>query len=128
MFNIKWGLISGGGAFILSLVLGIFSGAAFAYVLIRAVIFLVVFFAAGLGVNMAINTYLPELLNTESLTAEGEPGRAGGGGQPGSRINITLGGGGVLPEMYREAGAPDEVGDINDLISGAVGRSSPGAA
>lgn len=119
MFNIKWGVIAGGLAFFISLILGGFSGAAFGYVLLRAVLFLVIFFGLGVGCNMVIVNFLPELLIPES-SDRNEPFRSGIESPLGSRINITVGGNAALPEQ----GGSSEVGNIAELMSGAFNRAS----
>jgi hypothetical protein len=96
--------------------LGGFSGAAFGYVLLRAVIFLAVFFGLGVGAHMVITTYIPELLIADSFSGN-ESGDSGSGGQLGSRINITLSGAGALPEMSQSSANSEEVGNIADLMS-----------
>jgi hypothetical protein len=119
LFNFKWGIIPGGGAFLISLILGGFSGVAFGYVLLRAGIFFAVFFGFGVGANILITTYLPELLSPDSFGGN-EPQRSGSEARPGSRINITLGGPAALPELSQGSGGSDEVGDIADLMSAAA--------
>jgi hypothetical protein len=118
LFNIRWGVIAGGIAFVLSFLVGTLSGAHFFSVLLRAGIFTVLFFALGTGAYVMINSYLPELLVSGSM-GEDEVMAPRPGEQPGSRINITLGGTGALPEMYQNSGGAEEVGNINDLMSGA---------
>lgn len=128
MFNIKWGVIAGGTAFVLSFLVGTLSGAHFFSVLLRGGIFMVLFFALGTGAYLVINSYLPELLISGSM-GDDEGMAPPAGEQPGSRINITLGGTGALPEMYRNSGDSEEVGNIDDLMSGAfVPEASRNAA
>jgi hypothetical protein len=112
VFNLKWSAIAGGFGFAASLLVGIISGAGFPLVLIRAAVFGAGFFLLA-GVSwFLINNFIPELL---------EPGSGiGGGGEfPGSRVDISVGDGqeSALPDPYRSSGE-DEVGDIQDLISG----------
>jgi hypothetical protein len=119
LFNIKWGIISGGGAFLISLILGGFSGAAFGYVLLRAGIFLLVFFVLGVGCNMLITSYLPELLMPEPPGGN-DTLLSGLESPPGSRINITVGGPAALPEVSRGSGESEELGNIANLTHGAA--------
>jgi hypothetical protein len=122
MLNIKWGVIAGAAALILSLAVGALSGNNIFYVLLRALIFGVVFFGLGLGIWALVTGFVPELLYADSDIGGG----AGETPSPGSRINITLDGGtGALPEMYRNPDNPEEVGNISDLITGAI---NPAAA
>jgi hypothetical protein len=86
------------------------------YIFIRAIIFMVVFFGLGLGVRILVNNYFPELLYFED-----EPAPQSDSFEPGQRINITLGNiyDYAVPEMYRNAPDAKELGNIEDLISGA---------
>ncbi|GHV95126.1 hypothetical protein AGMMS50293_14460 [Spirochaetia bacterium] len=120
MFNIKWGVVAGAVAFILSLALGILHGANVLHVILRALIFAGVFFGLGMGIWVLINNFIPELLFTGDQEDQAPE-------VPGSRVNITLDGnrGFAAPEMYRNPDNPDEVGNIDDLMSGAI---NPGAA
>ena len=116
MFNFKWGLIASAAALIISIVLGIISGVAIFHIIIRALIFAVVFFGLGIGIYMLINSFFPELLSMDEGASE-----QAGFDQPGSRINITLDNAGeyAVPELYRNSGEPQELGNIEDLVSGA---------
>ena len=114
MINFKWGIISGAAALVFSILLGIVSDVQPFFIFIRALIFTVVFFGLGIGVNILINSFFPELLIKD------EPRAADAEEQPGSRVNITLGNVSeyALPEMYKGQGKPPELGNIEDLISG----------
>jgi hypothetical protein len=113
--SLKWGITAGIAAAIISIGLGVISGVTTGYILIRAVIFLIVFFALGIGVRVLINNYFPELLYFED---ESSPSMTFD--QPGSQVNITLGGTGdyAVPEMYKDSGDSQELGNIEELISG----------
>jgi len=69
----------------------------------------------GFSVRLLINSFLPEL-----LAADEESGVQLNFGQPGSRVNITLDTAGeyAVPELYKTASDPDELGNIEDLVSG----------
>jgi len=114
--NVKWGIIAGLIAAVISAALGIISGVLMSYILIRAVVFLFVFFAMGTGVRVLVNVYFPELLYPDNESDSEDIGFD----QPGSQVNITLGGTGeyAVPEMYRDSGDSGELGNIEDLISG----------
>ncbi|HCC36175.1 MAG TPA: hypothetical protein DEQ14_00365 [Treponema sp.] len=116
MINIKFSVISGCAGLLLSLAVGFVSGAGFPHVLIRAGIFGVIFFAAGSGLWLLLNNFVPELLSPDKSN-EDEGGDSAGA--PGSRVNITLDDSRVLPEMYRNLDNGDDVGNIGDLVSGA---------
>ena len=121
MFNLKWGIILGSIGFVLSLLVGIISGASFPLVLIRPLIFTAVFFVLGLGLWLLINHFLPELLFSDP---EGVSERDFAGENPGSRVNISLGDD-ELPDMYRNMDNDQEVGDIGDLMSGKFTPPKP---
>ncbi|MDR1100626.1 MAG: hypothetical protein LBL28_09110 [Treponema sp.] len=113
MINIKWSAIAGGIGLVLSLLVGIISGAGFPMVLIRALVFGVVFFVLAGLVWLLINNCIPELLYSRN-------GDEGTGKTPGSRVDISLGDEqeSALPEMYRTSGAGDEVDNITDMLNG----------
>lgn len=118
MFNIKWSALGGGFGLIVSLLVGIISGAGFPLVLIRAAVFGAAFFLLAGGLWLLINNFIPELL-------EPEPGKGNVEGLPGSRVDISVGDGreSALPELYRDSGE-DELGDIEALISGSPGSAN----
>lgn len=116
MFNFRWGVILGCAALVVSAVLGIFFGVQPLYIFLRALIFFGVFFGLGTGIYIVINSFFPELLLSDEKQAGDETSE-----QPGSRINITLGNTGeyAVPELYRNSGDSQELGNIEDLVSGA---------
>jgi hypothetical protein len=113
--GIKWGITLGIIAAIISILLGAAFGVLLKYIVLRAVIFLFVFFALGVGARLIIDHYFPEIL----FTGEDSDSKISFE-QPGSQVNITLGGSGeyAVPEMYRESRESHELGNIEDLISG----------
>jgi hypothetical protein len=121
VFNLKWSAIAGGFGLAASLLVGIISGAGFPLVLVRAAVFGAGFFLLA-GVSwFLINNFIPELLEPGAGTGES-------GEFPGSRVDISVGDGpeSALPDPYRNSGE-DEVGDIQDLISGkAIPANYPG--
>jgi len=114
--GIRWGITFGIIAAVISIALGVIFGVLLKYIVIRAVIFFIVFFALGTGARMVIDNYFPELLIIE----DGSDSKMSFE-QPGSQVNITLGGTGeyAVPEMYRESRDSQELGNIEDLISGS---------
>jgi hypothetical protein len=98
LFNPRLSGIAAGIGFILSFLLGIVTGAGLPLLLIRALIFAVLFFVlASIGYG-AVNMYLPELLNH---TGE-EPGL-------GSQVDISIGDEGDQDsEISLEAGSVGE--------------------
>ncbi|MCL2809580.1 MAG: hypothetical protein FWD24_05895 [Treponema sp.] len=113
MSNIRWGVFAAVCAIFISVTLGVFSGVAFIHIFIRALIFGAVFFGLGFGLRFVMNNFFPELLMSSEETAKQEE-------QIGSRINITLDSTGefAVPELYKAADGSDELGNIEDLISG----------
>jgi hypothetical protein len=115
--SIRWGVTAGIIAALISTALGVVFGVTTVYILIRAVIFFFVFFALAAGFRAIIDNYFPELMylddGSDSKINFDQP-------PPGSQINITLGGTSeyAVPEMYRDSGNPEELGNIEDLISG----------
>ena len=125
MINFRWGFLAGMAALVLSIVLGVSSGVNILHIILRALIFTVVFFGFGTGIWILINNFLPELLSSDDVPEESDvPER------PGSRVNITLDNnkGFAVPEMYRNSGDPEEVGNIGDLLSGTFRSSSAASA
>jgi hypothetical protein len=116
VINVKLSVVLGGIGFVLSLAVGLLSGAGFPHVLIRAGVFGLVFFALGCVLWLMINNFVPELLSADAPAAEES---ADLGETPGSKVNITLEDPKILPEMYQNLDHGDEVGNIGDLVSGA---------
>jgi hypothetical protein len=126
LINLKWSGIAGGAGFVISLLVGLISGAGFPLLLIRAVIFGLLFFVLGGGAWLLINNFVPELL----FPGEGETDLSEEIPRPGSRVDISVGGGpdSALPEKYGFSGSEDEVGDIADLLSGKIAPENNTAA
>ncbi|MDR0624441.1 MAG: hypothetical protein LBG10_08435 [Treponema sp.] len=118
MINLKWSGMAGGFGFVISLLVGVISGAGFPLLLIRAFIFGLLFFVLGGGAWLLINNFVPELL----FPGEGETDSSGDDQSSGSRVDISLGDErmSALPEDYRNSGAGDEVGNITDLLAGKM--------
>jgi hypothetical protein len=119
--SIKWGVTAGFIAALVSVVLGVIFGVTAVYIFIRAVIFFFVFFVFCFGFNVIINNFFLELLYLDYVSDSIINFE-----QPGSQVNITLGGTGeyAVPEMYRDSGRSEELGNIEELISGAFEVSS----
>jgi hypothetical protein len=84
LFNLRLSGIAGALAFIISLLLGIISGTRIPVVLLRALIFAVVFAVLSGGIYVLISLYLPDLLS---------PPDAGSGGfrdALGSNVDISV--------------------------------------
>ena len=118
VINVKWGFYAGGAALVLAFIISIFLGRADIIVaFIRAISFAAIFFVLGTGIWTLINMFIPELLFSNSgndavnniFAADSSDSKGNG-----SRVNITVGGA-ALPDNNA-----DEVGNIADLLSGAV--------
>jgi len=116
MFNIKWGGICAGTAFVLALALSLILGqTSLLIALFRAVIFAALFFGLGIGTWLLIKTFLPELLSAETADIATHLFSTG---TAGSRVNITVDDGqnAALPEQNNDG----DVGDFNDLFSAKI--------
>jgi hypothetical protein len=126
--NFKWGIYAAGAALLLAFLTSLFLGqAGFVISLFRGLIFGALFFVLGTGAWMLINTFIPELLFPETNDAAANIFGTESSGSPGSdsqlygsRINITLAdrSDAALPE--NDGQDLDDVGNISDLVSGAV--------
>jgi hypothetical protein len=114
MTNLKWGSISAICALIISIFLGAVSGVGAIHIFARALIFSAVFFGIGFGLRFVINTFFPELLfeNEENISLEGS--------EIGGQVGLSLDSMGeyAVPELYNKQGNSEELGNIEDLISG----------
>ena len=120
MFNIKWGGVAAGAAFVLALALSLLLGQTnFPIALLRAVIFAALFFGLGIAAWALINSFIPDLLSSSAAAAGGADITASlfSTGNAGSRVNITVDDtNAALPEQERGAGG-GEVGDFNELFT-----------
>jgi hypothetical protein len=125
MFDIKAGAIAAGAAFFISLLVGIFSRAAFPALIVRPLLFAVLFFIISALINMIISRFLPELLDSN------DPGR--GPDLPGSRIDISeaaipgRASAPLAPSNFAQADdSEDNLGNITELASNAPAAPAPG--
>jgi hypothetical protein len=129
VINVKWGIYAGVAALLLAFIISIFIGqAGFTFSILRGLAFAALFFVLGTGAWTLINTFIPELLFPEAnydtaanIFSQGSSdSQSADSGSSGSYVNITLGdrSEAALPD----SGGPDseEVGNITDLVSGAV--------
>lgn len=112
MINLKWSAFAGGFGLVISLLMGIISGAGLPIALLRAGIFGAAFFVLAGLVWILINNFIPELLYPGTGDEDSRL-------RPGSQVDISVDDGqeSALPEMYRGS-AGDEVDNISDLMSG----------
>jgi hypothetical protein len=124
MFDVKISAIAAGLAFIVSFLLGLLSGASFPALIIRPLVFAVLFFIIAAIVYFAVSHFLPELLDGD-ISASMDAGEVL---SPGSRINITEEESAGMP-AYAAAqpdDSEDDLGDIGDLLKqGRTARPAP---
>lgn len=129
MFDPKISSAAAGAAFILSLLLGLLSGASLLYALLRAAVFAAVFFVLSAIAYWLITQFIPELLNTSSADAVAAAEGIAEGGQMdevgflGRRVNFAVGddpegsyaviGG----DAAKDGDASEELGGIGGYVS-----------
>jgi len=129
VIKIKWGLAAAATALIISFLLGMISGVGASLLVIRAIIFMLVFFGMGFGLRLVIERFFPDIFYAES-----EPDSMDSFDQQPQRVNIVIDNAGeyAVPELYKTPSDPNELGNIEDLISGTfkpypTAESSPAA-
>jgi len=128
VINVKWGVYAAGAALVLAFTTSLALGqASFGVAVLRALAFAGLFFILGTGAWTLINNFIPELLFPETNDAAANIFGAGPSGLEspdsqsyGSRVNITLGEGSDAALPDNNGADADEVGNISDLVSGAV--------
>jgi hypothetical protein len=126
MFDVKISAIAAGIAFVTSFLLGLVSGVSLPALIIRPLVFAVLFFIIAGIVYRLVSHFLPELLEDGAA----KPMMADDILNPGSRINITEGDpGAAVPAAYAapEDDSEDNLGDIADLLTQNGTAISPGA-
>jgi hypothetical protein len=114
MFNPKISAVFACAGFVLSLLVGLITGAHLPLLLIRALIFAAVFFALASAGYGAIQLYLPELLS----------GNANDAPTLGSQVDISVGGDDEAGGIVSESGIMGD--DLNDFLEnpGNSGRDT----
>jgi hypothetical protein len=102
-------------AMLISVAMGMLFGVRLFDIILRAVIFAIVFFGLGFGLRFVINSFFPELLFTDDDSLSQDTML-----ESGSRIDITIDSTGeyAVPELYKSSDDSDDLGNIEDLISG----------
>ena len=116
MFNFKISGIAAGAAFILSVLIGLFSGSGLLIILLRALIFAVVFFGLTCLIFWIIAQFVPELLNA----GEDDLGFS----LSGSRVDISVGDGNITGAFPSDGS--ESVDDIAGRPSAPVKVMSQG--
>jgi len=113
--NLKWGSISAICALSVSILLGVISGVGIFHIIVRALIFTAVFFGIGFGLRFILDSFFPEVLVTNEDAVPSGLDEAIG------HVNITLDSMGeyAVPELFNQHGNSGELGNVEDLISGA---------
>jgi hypothetical protein len=131
LFDIKLGVGAAGAAFILSLLVGLVSGAGFIIVLVRALVFAALFFGLSFGAQKLLALFVPELLGLPGAQ-EVEPDS-----EIGSRIDVVVGDetegptieGSVAAEAPRKrAVIEDDEGEEAEEIAGFLPEDGIGGA
>ncbi|MCL2832227.1 MAG: hypothetical protein FWD78_03570 [Treponema sp.] len=130
MFNLRVSIIAGGLAFILSLMIGVLSRSSFPALVLRPLLFGILFFGLPVLISLLVSRFLPELLDN-SANAPDIP-------LPGSKIDIRENAASMpvmpaMPAVPAEDGAPDYaaadeseegLGNITDAINIAAANVS----
>jgi hypothetical protein len=118
MQSFRWAVTSAIAAFVISILLGVISGVGSFHLILRALVFAGVFFGLGFALRFLIEGYFPDLLVMDS---EGDDSGDMDFDTTGQQVNITVDSMGeyAVPELYKTPGDPKELGNIEDLISGA---------
>jgi hypothetical protein len=119
MFEPKVPAVCGAIGFVLSFLIGLFSGAAFFIVLLRAVIMAVMFAGLALGGRFLLQRFLPELLSpTDGADNEVD--------DSGNVVNITIGENEKDGMSFSESAGQDQ--SVPDFLQGArqASDSEPG--
>jgi hypothetical protein len=114
MINFKITGFAAGAAFILSFLVGLLSGGNVIVVLVRALIFAVIFFVLSGGIHLLITRFLPELLEE----TRDEPGFEEA--LTGSKINIMEAG--IETPVFGEAEPAEVSGLVEDIGDGELGN------
>jgi len=110
----KWGIIFSIVAILISVVLGMISGVRGLHIFLRAILFAPLFFGIGFGLRFIINIFLPELLTINESAASSETNETT------EHVSIAMDSRGeyAVPELFSNQGDSQELGNIDDLISG----------
>ena len=126
MENFRWGVIAAIVALFFSVVLGIIGGVAPFFIFIRALIFSAVFFGLGFGLRFVVNSFFPELLFPDD--SDSTPDTYDGEEEEQAAVTMDSTGEYAVPELYNIQDSSEELGNIEDLISGVFTPRSSGQA
>ena len=115
MTNFRWGIIAAITALFFSVVIGIIGGVAPIHIFLRALLFSAIFFGLGFGLRFVVNSFFPELLFPDSEeTTEDTEEQA----EEYTPVSMDSTGEYAVPELYNIPSGSQEMGNIEDLISG----------
>jgi hypothetical protein len=116
----KWAVFSSVLAFIISAGLGVISGVTFVLIIARAIVFAAFFFGLGFALRFLVTNYFPELFLARDTTENEYSNELK---SPAENTTVDTTGEYAVPELYNAPGAENELGNIDDLISGAFSRA-----
>jgi hypothetical protein len=112
----KWAIFFAVFAFAVSAGLGFISGVSVPLVILRAIVFAVFFFGFGFAMRFLVTNYFPELFLPRDATESQYPLEQK---PPVETMTIDTKGEYAVPELYKSSSSQNELGNIEDLISGA---------
>jgi hypothetical protein len=116
----KWSIFAASGAFFIAILMGLISGVNFGHIILRALLFAVIFFGLGLGLRYLIDNYFPEILNADDKNENEIFGLDTD--SPEATFSVTMNNTGeyAVPELFKAPDDPNEMGNIEDLIVGNI--------
>jgi hypothetical protein len=121
MSYFKWAIFFSIFAFVVSFGLGLISGVTFALVIVRAIVFATFFFGFGFALRFLVTNYFPDLFLPRDATESQYPIEQK---PPVESMTIDTTGEYAVPELYKSSGAQNNLGNIEDLVSGMF-RAAP---
>ena len=125
MINLRTSSVIAGAAFVLSLLIGVVSRIPMPILLIRSMIFMVLFFIVSTAISLIISHFLPELLENDEYGGKDDLSLVG------SHIDITegdtSGGSPHAAHVFMGAQADDSDGDLGNIshLMGGGGGNKP---
>jgi hypothetical protein len=112
----KWAIFFAIFAFVVSAGLGLVSGVTVLLVIVRAIVFATFFFGLGFALRFLVTNYFPDLFLPRDATESQYPIDQ----KPAvESMTIDTTGEYAVPELYKSSGTGNELGNIEDLVSGA---------
>jgi hypothetical protein len=111
----RWAISFAIFAFLVSVGLGLISGVTVWLAIVRGIVFATFFFGLGFALRFLVTNYFPELFLPRDATESQYPEEKK---PPIENMTIDATGEYAVPELYKAPGGPNELGNIEDLISG----------